>query len=140
MPDVFTKAKRSAVMSLIRGSGNRDTELRLIKIFRANGITGWRRRFPLLGKPDFVFTKLKLAVFVDGCFWHACPKHATKPKNNATFWERKISSNVARDRLVTRSLRREGWRVMRIWEHDLVKKRENQFVRRLSRILRINSP
>jgi DNA mismatch endonuclease, patch repair protein len=70
MGDVFTKQKRSAVMSRIRGAGNRDTELRLITLFRANGITGWRRRHLLVGKPDFVFRREKMVVFVDGCFWH----------------------------------------------------------------------
>ena len=85
MADIFTKAKRSDVMSRMRGSGNKDTELRLIGIFKTHGITGWRRRWPLEGKTDFVFPKLKLAVFVDGFFWHGCPVHATQPKQNADF-------------------------------------------------------
>ena len=66
MPDVFTKAKRSEVMSRIRSRGNRATELRLIALMREHGITGWRRNVPLFGKPDFVFRAAKLAVFVDG--------------------------------------------------------------------------
>ena len=70
-------------------------------------------------RPDFVFPKLKLAVFVDGCFWHDCPKHATKPKNNAAFWRKKFAANKSRDRLVTRTLRATGWRVLRLWEHSL---------------------
>jgi DNA mismatch endonuclease (patch repair protein) len=119
MPDIFTKAKRSQVMSSIRGRGNRDTELALIRIFRSQHITGWRRNQPVFGKPDFVFPKLRLAVFVDGCFWHCCPQHATKPKNNATFWRKKLAANKARDQLVTRELRSLGWRVIRIWEHEL---------------------
>ncbi len=129
MADIFTKAKRSAVMSLIRGSGNKGTELRLMGIFKAHGITGWRRKAAIFGNPDFVFSKLppsprlrrtsKLAVFVDGCFWHGCPIHATQPKTNAKFWREKIARNQARDRLVTRTLRRAGWRVLRIWEHEL---------------------
>lgn len=102
MADVFSKRKRSAVMSLIRGAGNRDTELRLITVFRAHDITGWRRGSKLTGKPDFAFPRLKLAVFVDGCFWHGCPKHATQPKTNAAFCRKKIAANQARDRLVTR--------------------------------------
>jgi DNA mismatch endonuclease (patch repair protein) len=72
MADIWTKAKRSAVMSLIRGHGNKDTELRLIKIFRLFGIIGWRRKQKLFGKPDFVFRKQRVVVFVDGCFWHGC--------------------------------------------------------------------
>lgn len=156
MADVFTKAKRSEVMSRIRSRGNRDTELALAKLFRRHGITGWRRQvqirtsprpspqksvnsprpspgFATLSRsrrrgtreegvrvrPDFVFPKLKLAVFVDGCFWHGCPKHATKPKNNAAFWRKKLAGNKRRDARVTRVLRRAGWRVLRIWEHTL---------------------
>lgn len=102
MADIFTKAKRSQVMSRIRSRGNRATELALIRVFRAHQITGWRRHQPVFGKPDFVFPKLRAAVFVDGCFWHGCPLHATKPKNNAAFWRKKLAANQARDRLVTR--------------------------------------
>ena len=122
MPDVFTKAKRSDVMSRIRGRGNKDTELALIRIFRAHRITGWRRHQPVFGKPDFVFPRWRLAVFVEGCSWHGCPQHATKPRNNATFWRKKFAANKARDRLVTRILRSRGWRVLRIWEHELARK------------------
>ena len=136
MPDVFTKAKRSEVMSRIPGRGNKNTELALAKVFRANRITGWRRNQKVFGKPDFVFQKLKLAVFVDGCFWHGCPKHATKPKNNREFWRRKLSANKARDRIVTPALRRAGWRVLRVWEHELAKKNDARLVRRLFTFLR----
>ena len=121
MPDVFTKAKRSQVMSRIRSRENRDTEIALAKLFRRNKITGWRRNQKIFGKPDFTFPKLKLAVFVDGCFWHGCPKHATQPKSNQAFWRRKFSKNKKRDVLVTRTLRRAGWLVLRIWECALKK-------------------
>jgi DNA mismatch endonuclease (patch repair protein) len=121
MADVFTKAKRSEVMSRIRGSGNKETELALIKLFRKNKITGWRRRYPLFGKPDFVFSKYNLVVFVDGCFWHGCPKHSNMPVNNRAFWKKKLASNKARDLRVSRVLRRTGWHVIRIWEHELNK-------------------
>jgi DNA mismatch endonuclease (patch repair protein) len=118
-PAVFTKAKRSEVMSQIRGRGNKDTELALAKLLRRHGITGWRRNRPVFGKPDFIFQKPKLVIFVDGCFWHGCPKHATKPENNRAFWRRKLSANKKRDQKVNRTLRRAGWRVIRIWEHEL---------------------
>jgi DNA mismatch endonuclease (patch repair protein) len=124
VPDVFTKAKRSSVMSLIRGKGNKDTELALAKIFRHHKITGWRRNQPLFGKPDFVFKKRKIAVFVDGCFWHACPKHCKIPSGNRAFWKKKFATNKDRDRRVNRELRKLGWRVVRIWEHDLARRRE----------------
>ncbi len=133
MTDILTKAERSAVMARIRGAGNKDTELRLIAILRGVGIIGWRRNQPLFGKPDFVFPKLRLAVFVDGCFWHACPIHATQPKQNATFWREKIARNQARDRLVNRTLRTRGWRVLRIWEHELKPTNERRLLARLRR-------
>lgn len=133
MADVFTKGKRSEVMSRIRGRGNKDTEVALAKLFRANGIIGWRRHYPILGKPDFAFPKLKVAVFVDGCFWHGCPKHATRPKGNSAFWSAKLDANKARDRKVNRELRAKGWRVLRIWEHELSKSRQEATVRRVLR-------
>lgn len=144
MPDVFTQKKRSEVMSLIRSRGNKNTELRLMEVFRAQWITGWRRHSSLplnvrssarRVRPDFVFRKLRAAVFVDGCFWHACPQHTTKPKGNAAYWRQKFAANKARDRLVTRALRRNGWRVLRIWEHELTRKNEARLVRRLRRFL-----
>jgi DNA mismatch endonuclease (patch repair protein) len=131
MSDVFTKKKRSAVMSLIKGTGNKNTELRLIQIFRATGITGWRRGSKMPGKPDFVFPKLKTAVFVDGCFWHGCPRHGTKPKNRAAFWLAKLAGNKARDRNVNRVLRAKGWTVIRIWEHELARKNMPTLLKRL---------
>lgn len=74
---------------------------------------------------------MKLAVFVDGCFWHSCPKHRTKPANNAAFWRKKLAANKARDRRVTRTLRRMGWRVLRIWEHELARRNETRLLKRI---------
>ena len=124
-------------MARIRGRGNQATELALARLFRGHGIAGWRRHQPVFGKPDFIFPKIKLAVFVDGCFWHGCPKHATKPKNNRWFWQRKFAANKRRDLLVTQTLRRNGWRVLRIWEHELVVKQEAKLIRRIHRRLGI---
>lgn len=135
MPDIFTKRKRSEVMSRIRGAGNKNTELRLIQVFRANGLTGWRRGSKLPGRPDFTFPQLKTALFVDGCFWHGCPQHATQPKTNAAFWREKIAANKARDRRVNRMLRERGWAVIRVWEHELRRRDEAKLVRRLLRKL-----
>jgi len=90
-------------------------------------------------RPDFVFRRARLALFVDGCFWHGCPQHGTQPKGNAAFWRRKFSRNKKRDRLVTRTLRKSGWRVIRIWEHTLrwaARKPQNE-ARLLRRIRRI---
>ena len=157
MPDIFTKAKRSDVMARIRSRGNRNTELALVRVFRAERITEWRRHVQIVGRaallrgpnvtaarqrrpafrvrPDFVFPKRRLAVFVDGCFWHGCPKHGTQPAHNRAFWRRKFTANKTRDRLVTRTLRRQGWRVLRIWEHELTRKNQGRLLRKFSRVL-----
>jgi DNA mismatch endonuclease (patch repair protein) len=88
---------------------------------RAGGIRGWRRHLPILGKPDFAFRKQKLAIFVDGCFWHGCPRCFRLPKQNRAFWKVKIEGNRKRDRLVNGRLRRLGWKVIRIRECQLGK-------------------
>jgi len=152
MPDVFTQSKRSEVMSRIRGKGNQSTEMRLARLFREHGITGWRRQLEVKGpreagrrkkgaaarrfkvKPDFVFPRERVAVLVDGCFWHGCPRCYQKPKQNAKFWREKIGGNQARDRRVTRQLRAKGWSVCRIWECRLQKSPE-VCVRRIERML-----
>jgi len=133
MPDVFTKEKRSEVMSRIRGKGNKDTELAMILILRKFHVSGWRRNQIVLGKPDFVFLREKIALFVDGCFWHGCPKHSNMPKNNREFWEKKLNGNKKRDKYVSRQLKIAGWSVVRIWEHDL--RNPELIIRRLSRVL-----
>jgi DNA mismatch endonuclease, patch repair protein len=121
MVDMFSRQQRSEIMSKVKGSGNRATELRLIAIFREYKIRGWRRRKAVFGKPDFIFPASRLAIFVDGCFWHGCPTHGSIPVSNRLFWLRKIKRNCDRDRLVNRELRKTGWRVLRIWQHDLRK-------------------
>jgi DNA mismatch endonuclease (patch repair protein) len=140
--DVFTPEKRSVVMSRIRASANRDTELRMIELFRRHGITGWRRNTRVFGRPDFIFRQERLAVFVDGCFWHrhrGC-KFAYTPKSRREFWLRKFDSNVTRDRLVTRTLRQTGWRVIRIWECDLMTTRRDRVINRLRREFERTAP
>src|SRR6266571_4356480 len=119
MPDVFSKAKRSDVMSRIRSHKNKDTELRLISVFRQFRVTGWRRKQKVVGNPDFVFRREKVAVFVDGCFWHGCPRCYRAPTSNENYWTAKHARNRLRDKTVTKQLRRLGWRVIRIWEHRL---------------------
>ena len=119
--DTFGPNKRSWIMAQVKSNGNRSTETRLVALLREQGITGWRRQYPLHGKPDFVFPKARVAVFVDGCFWHGHPTKCRMPKAHREYWERKIARNVARDRLVTRALREMGWKVVRIWEDALQK-------------------
>jgi DNA mismatch endonuclease (patch repair protein) len=121
MPDRLTKTQRSQLMSRIRSRGNASTELRLVALFRDHGITGWRRHLPLPGSPDFTFRKEKIAVFVDGCFWHGCPRCNWTPNSNREYWEKKLGCNLQKDRLNNRVLRQAGWKVIRIWEHALRK-------------------
>jgi DNA mismatch endonuclease (patch repair protein) len=136
MSDIFTKSKRSQVMSRIRSSGNKETELALAKLLRRNKIIGWRRHQPIFGKPDFIFRKAKIAIFVDGCFWHSCPRHATRPKTNPAFWRKKLARNQARDLTVTRTLRAQGWKVLRLWEHDLARRAQPRLLQKIHRALR----
>ncbi len=131
MTDIWPTTKRSEVMGLVRSNRNRSTELRLISIFRELGITGWRRNQDLPGKPDFVFRARKLCVFVDGCFWHGCPKCYRRPASNQNYWDAKIQRNKGRDREVNWKLRARGWLILRIWEHQLRLADRTNLIRRL---------
>jgi DNA mismatch endonuclease (patch repair protein) len=133
MTDVFSKAKRSEVMSRIRGKDNASTELRLISILRSGRVTGWRRHIQLPGRPDFAFRKEKVAVFVDGCFWHFCSRCAKLPENNAEFWRKKLLGNKERDRAVSKQIREKGWISVRVWEHEL--QNHSAVLKRLRRAL-----
>jgi DNA mismatch endonuclease (patch repair protein) len=119
MTDCFDPEKRSRIMSRIRSNGNYTTELRFLRLMRRYKIAGWRRRTKLPGRPDFVFTKYKVAVFIDGDFWHGNPKKFRIPKSNSAYWERKILGNKNRDRAVNKELKGLGWRVIRFWESSL---------------------
>lgn len=125
-------------MSRIKGRGNRSTELAIARLFRKNGVKGWRRHLALFGKPDFAFPATKLAVFVDGCFWHGCPRCYSAPKQNRGFWVAKLGTNRRRDRKVTRRLRALGWKVIRIWEHELASNNV-AVLRRVSRALTLDA-
>ncbi len=116
MADTFTPAERSAIMRRVRSSGNVSTELRLIALLRAARLTGWRRRAALPGRPDFIFPAGRVAVFVDGCFWHGCPRCGRLPTTRVDYWRAKIDRNRRRDRAVSRLLRARGWSVLRIRE------------------------
>lgn len=79
----------------------------------------YRLRADLPGKPDLVFSGKRVAVFVDGCFWHGCPIHGGIPATNREFWEKKLGDNVARDRRIDAELSGMGWRVLRVWTHEI---------------------
>lgn len=111
--------KRSKIMTSIRSRGNASTELRFVEILRRTHITGWRRHQELPGHPDFAFRDPRVAVFIDGCFWHCCPHCSKPPKQNKSYWEPKLRRNRERDKAVSMQLRKSGWTVLRIWEHEL---------------------
>jgi DNA mismatch endonuclease (patch repair protein) len=108
--------ERSKVMAAIRGRGNESTELAVARLLRANRVSGWRRHFPIPGTPDFAWPRQRVALFVDGCFWHGCPNCYVAPRRNRSFWAAKVERNRARDRAKTALLKREDWIVVRIWE------------------------
>lgn len=127
--------KRSAHMRAIRGCGNKTTEARLRGALVRAGIQGWQLAPKgVTGQPDFYFKKARLAVFVDGCFWHGCPHCGHIPRTNTKFWLAKIRGNRNRDRMVTRRLRASGLRVVRIWECAL-QKRPQLCLRRIKQAL-----
>jgi len=121
MPDIFTPKKRSWVMSRIRAK-NTKIDLRMKKILSEKKIKF--EMYPkMFGNPDFIIKRKKIAIFCDGDFWHGY-RYDEKKKPGKMFWRDKIEGNIARDRRVSRKLRREGWSVLRFWEHDIERKPE----------------
>lgn len=114
--DNVDKAKRSRHMAAVKSRGNASTERKMAILLRQAGLHGWRRHYRIVGTPDFCWPKLRVAVFLDGCFWHGCPQCYKPPKSHVRFWARKVTMKRRRDRSVDRQLRLRGWRVLRIWE------------------------
>ncbi len=135
MADVFDSKKRSDIMSKVRSNNNKSTELALIKFFKENKITGWKRNYPVKGHPDFVFLDKKIAVFVDGCFWHGHDCRNTRPSDNAEYWRKKRERNIKHDKEVTALFEQRGWTVIRIWECELKKKKKQILFNKISVIL-----
>ena len=133
--DTVSSSQRAKIMARVKSSGNKSTESIVLAAFREKGISGWRRQYPVFGTPDFCFPRQRIAVFVDGCFWHGCPRHCRKPSTNQDYWERKIASNAKRDRTVASTLRKKGWTVVRIWEHETSDPRA--LARKITRIKKI---
>jgi DNA mismatch endonuclease Vsr len=107
-------------MRAIKASSNVTTELRLRAHLIRNRIMGWKvRTRDVIGCPDFFFPTERIAVFVDGCFWHGCPKCGHMPKTNRPYWRNKLARNKQRDAQVTRTLRLHAIRVLRLWECQL---------------------
>ena len=124
MVDVLTPSQRKFNMSRIRGSDTAP-ELKIRKMLYSRGIRGYRTHYNLVGKPDLVFIKRRLVIFIDGCFWHKCPICFKLPSTRTDFWINKINKNVERDRIVNGQLNQEGWTVLRYWEHEVRKCPDN---------------
>ena len=132
MSDIFSTTKRSEVMRAIKSKNTKTTELKMMEIFKELHIKGWRRTYPLIGKPDFVFPKKRIAVFVDGCFWHGHDCRNVTPSANANFWNTKRDYNRKHDQIVTETLIKKNWTVIRIWECELKKKNREKLLEKIS--------
>ena len=133
MTDSLTQSDRSALMARVRPHGNKSTDLQFVNTVMRLGIHGWVMQPPnILGRPDVYFPQQRLVVFLDGCFWHACPKCGRLPKSRTEFWTTKIQNNRRRDQSISRRLRRKGYHVMRLWEHSL---RDDRWAPRLVNML-----
>lgn len=136
MADIFSREKRSEVMKAVKSNNTKTTELKLIIIFKELDVIGWRRTYPMKGKPDFVFPKKRVAVFVDGCFWHGHDCRNVTPKENSDFWDKKRAYNRVHDEEVTRLLMAKGWKVIRIWECELKKKNREKLYEKLECLIK----
>ena len=139
MADIFDKSKRSDIMSKVRSKENKSTELKLIQLFKEYGINGWRRNYPVKGHPDFVFLEKKIAIFVDGCFWHGHDCRNIRPSDHAEYWAKKRKHNIKHDKEVTSLFEQRGWTVIRIWECELKKKNRDILSKKLTCLAKHNA-
>lgn len=135
MADVLTKKQRSYNMSQIKSKDTRP-ELYLRKVLLINKIRNFKTNYNLPGKPDLVFTKNKLAVFIDGCFWHKCPKCFVRPVTRSKFWEEKIKNNVRRDKQINKVILSLGWQILRFWEHE-INRNPGKVVKKIAKKLKL---
>lgn len=133
--DIFDKNKRSVIMQKVRSKNNKSTELKLIELFRKNDIKGWRRHYRVKGHPDFVFLDKKIAIFVDGCFWHGHDCRNTRPSDNAKYWQQKRERNILHDKQITALFEKRNWTVLRIWECELKKCNQQNTLLRIQNTL-----
>jgi len=117
--DTVDKKTRSMIMRSIKSEDTK-FENAFYSVLISNGINGLiKHPKNIFGKPDFIHNQAKIAIFLDSCFWHGCPEHCRVPHSNVEYWKKKIDKNKKRDKLVSETLRKEGWAVLRIWEHSL---------------------
>ena len=118
MTDIVSKKKRSEIMSAIR---NKDTKIEIAfrKALWKQGFRYSKNSAKYFGKPDLALKKYKMVIFIDSCFWHGCKKHCRIPATNKKYWANKINRNKERDKEVNKIYKKSGWKIIRIWEHDL---------------------
>lgn len=114
--DHVSQTVRSRIMASVHTRGSGTTEVRMMEVLRNHRLRGFRTQWRVRGTPDFVWPRLKVALFVDGCFWHGCPRCCRVSKSNTPFWRLKVKNNRSRDKRVSAALRRRGWKVLRVWE------------------------
>lgn len=117
--DRFSPAKRSQIMASVKSQGTKLEDFFAKELANQGVLFGQRNAGKLVGKPDFVFHRKKVVVFIDSCFWHGCKEHLRLPVANRTYWSVKIARNRKKDRQVTKFFKKEGWVILRIWEHSL---------------------
>ena len=117
--DKISSKKRSEVMSSVKSKGTK-LENYFAEKLKEMGLDYCKRNVKgLVGSPDFVYDDVKIAIFIDSCFWHGCRQHLRMPASNRDYWVTKIARNRRKDRQVTKQLKEDGWIVLRIWEHSL---------------------
>ncbi len=135
MVDRFNKEVRSRIMSKIKGKNTRPELLLRKALFKLGYRYGLNHRFKELNfKPDLVMVSRKTCIFIDGCFWHKCPNCYKHPKSNKKYWLPKIKRNAERDKEQNRYLKKNGWKVVRIWEHEL-KNDISKSIKKIERII-----
>lgn len=133
MADDRSTTQRSETMRRVKAR-NTSCEITLRKALHRRGLR-YSLRKDLPGKPDITFVRAGVTVFVDGCFWHGCPDHCRRPSSNRAYWDQKIDRNIARDERVNGELTDLGWRVIRVWEHEVTSS-VNRAAARIERIVR----
>lgn len=134
MADIFSKKKRSEIMSKVRSKDSK-IEIEFRKALWNAGFRYRKNSTKYFGKPDLVLKKYKTVIFIDSCFWHGCKKHGTIPKTRRQFWEEKINRNISRDKLVNRRLKSNGLKVIRVWEHSIKTGFLRELVNKISSII-----
>jgi len=138
MADIFSKKKRSEIMSRVRAKET-GIEIRFQKALWSAGFRYRKNVRKYFGTPDVVLRKYKTVILIDSCFWHGCKKHGTMPKTRKAFWKKKIERNMERDSEVTKHYRKEKWQVIRIWEHEIKKNFDKAFERTIKKLRKRHS-